>query len=175
MQEGDLASKASTDAAMIALMKARFAAIRADAVDQGMALAMAAAASAGADGGAAIAAMRSERTKFIDAAKASLVEARNALSGVDATQASGVLGAVNELAAALGVDITAPAAPAEGTAPAEGEAPAGDGAAAPAEGEAPAAEGGTPADPAPAEPAPAEPAPADPAPSEPADPAEPNK
>jgi hypothetical protein len=175
MQEGDLASKASTDAAMIALMKARFAAIRADAVDQGMALAMAAAASAGADGGAAIAAMRSERTKFIDAAKASLVEARNALSGVDATQASGVLGAVNELAAALGVDITSPAAPAEGTAPAEGEAPAGDGAAAPAEGEAPAAEGGTPADPAPAEPAPAEPAPADPAPSEPADPAEPNK
>lgn len=157
MQEGDLASRNETDAGMIALMKARFAAIRADAVDQGMALAMAAAASAGADGGAALAAMRTERAKFVDAAKAALVEARNALSGVDAAKAAPVLASANEMAQALGVDISAPAPAApSGDAPANGDAPA---------------DPAKPSEPAPEQPA--EPAPGEPAP--PAEPGEPNK
>lgn len=155
MQGGDLASKNPTDGAMIALMKARFAAIRADAVDQGMALAMAAAAQAGSDGSGALGAMRAERAKFVDAAKAALVEARSALSGVEASQGGPMMASLNEMAAALGVDISTPAAPAEGT-------PAGD---APAEGE-------KPAEAAPEQPASEAPAPAEPAP---ADPAEPNK
>ena len=163
LQGGDLASKNPTDGAMISLMKARFAAIRADAIDQGMALAMAASAQMGSDGRGALEAMRGERAKFVDAAKAALVEARGALSGVEADRGAPMMASINEMAAALGVDISTPAAPAEG-------APGDDGTA-PADGSAP-AEGAAPAEPAPEQPANGEPAPSEPAP---ADPAEPNK
>ena len=162
---GDLASKNPTDSAMIAMAKARFAAIRADAVEQ-MAIM---ASSAGAGSAPAVDALRSERTKFVDQAKAALLEARAALAGVEGATGAPMMAATEQLAAALGIDL-ATAAPAP--APAE-DAPAAD---APAT-DAPAPAGDAPATDAPAGDAPSqEPAPEQPAGEPaPADPADPNK
>ncbi len=191
-----LTAKNSTDQAAIAIAKARFAAIQIDAVDQAMTLMSATQAlmspaqakGAGASGGDAQ--LRAQRDKLLANAKTALVEARDALSGVEAAAASPMLRSIAELAAALGIEVpTTAAAPApattDDTAPKDDAAPAND--AAPADpatdpaaapGAAPAAAPG--ADPtAPPAPAtdPAEPAadpkapPADPAPA----PEEPNK
>ena len=168
---GDVASKNSTDAAMMSLAKARFAAIQVDVVDQGMILAAAAQAAGGSAASGAMDAMRTERDKLIAGAKASLIEARDALSGVDGGSAKPLMTAIEQMATALGIDVAKPAAPApaaeEGStpdatatpadaaeAPAEANAAPADGApaAAPdADGAAPAAKpSDTPADPAPA-------------------------
>ncbi|MCX5640396.1 MAG: hypothetical protein NT059_06250 [Planctomycetota bacterium] len=193
-----LTAKNSTDQAAIAIAKARFAAIQIDAVDQAMTLMSAAQAlmsaaqalmspaqakGAGASGGEAL--LRAQRDKLLANAKTALIEARDALSGVEAAAASPMLRSIAELAAALGIEVptTAAARPAPATtddaAPKDDAAPAND--AAPADpatdpaaapGAAPAAAPG--ADPAaPPAPAtdPAEPA-ADPK-APPADPAEP--
>ena len=166
---GDLASKNPTDSAMIAMAKARFAAIRADAVEQ-MAIS-----GAGAGSAPAVEALRSDRAKFVDQAKAALLEARAALAGVEGATGAPMMAATEQLAMALGIDLAtaAPApTPAEDAAPSD--APATD---APAEaGDAPATD--APAGDAPAEePAPAgEPAPEQPAGEPaPADPSDPNK
>jgi len=168
---GDLASKNPTDSAMIAMAKARFAAIRADAVEQMAILAS----GAGAGSAPAVEALRSDRAKFVDQAKAALLEARAALAGVEGATGAPMMAATEQLAMALGIDLAtaAPApTPAEDAAPSD--APATD---APAEaGDAPATD--APAGDAPAEePAPVgEPAPEQPAGEPaPADPSDPNK
>ena len=171
---GDVASKNSTDAAMMSLAKARFAGIQIDGIDQGLIIA-AAAQGAGASGASgAMEAMKADREKLTASAKASLIEARDALSGVEGSSAKPVMAAINQMATTLGVDITKPAAapaPAEEAAkpdaPADANAAPTDAPAAPAEGapaDAPAADGAAPA----AKPADA---PADPAPAQ----DEPNK
>jgi len=167
---GDLASKNPTDSAMIAMAKARFAAIRADAVEMAIL-----ASGAGAGSAPAVEALRSDRAKFVDQAKAALLEARAALVGVEGATGAPMMAATEQLAMALGIDLAtaAPApTPAEDAAPSD--APATD---APAEaGDAPATD--APAGDAPAEePAPAgEPAPEQPAGEPaPADPSDPNK
>lgn len=167
---GDVASKNSTDAAMMSLAKARFAGIQIDGIDQGLIIA-AAAQGAGASGASgAVEAMKADREKLTASAKASLIEARDALSGVEGSSAKPVMAAINQMATTLGVDISKPAAPA---APAE-DAPSPD---APADANAaPAvpAEGAPASDPAAGGAAPAEQpadAPADPAPAQ----DEPNK
>lgn len=166
---GDLASKNPTDAAMIAMAKARFAAIRADAVEQTIILA----AGAGAGSAPAVDALRSERAKFVDQAKAALLEARAALAGVEGATGAPMMAATQQLAEALGIDLaTAAPAPAAAEDGATADAPAAEGAST----DAPANDAPAPAaDPAPEQPA-DEPAPDQPAGEPaPADPADPNK
>ena len=114
LQSGDFPAKGPTDTAMIAIARARFAAIRADAVDQGLVLA----AGAGAGDGGAVEQLRAERAKFADEAKAALVEARDGLAGADASVAAPFLAAIDGIASALGVEVATakrtPDAPAEG-------------------------------------------------------------
>jgi hypothetical protein len=144
---GDVASKNSTDAAMMSLAKARFAAIQLDVVDQGMILAAAAQAAGGSAASGAMDAMRTERDKLTSSAKASLIEARDALSGVDGGSAKPLMTAIEQMATALGIDIAKLAAPA----PAAEEAPTPDATAVPADAaEAPADANAAPADGAPA-------------------------
>ena len=162
---GDVASKNSTDAAMMSLAKARFAGIQMDGIAQGLIIAAAAQAAGASDASGAVEAMKADREKLTASAKASLIEARDALSGVEGSSAKPVMAAINQMATTLGVDITKPAAPA---APAEDapnpDAPADANAApaVPAEGaptDAPAADGAAPAEQpadAPADPAPAQ-------------------
>ena len=171
---GDVASKNSTDAAMMSLAKARFAGIQIDGVDQGLIIAAAAQAAGASGASGAVEAMTADREKLTASAKASLIEARDALSGVEGSSAKPVMAAINQMATTLGVDITKPAAPA---APAEDaptpDAPA-DANAAPADAPAVPAEGAPASDPAADGAAPAEQpadAPADPAPAQ----DEPNK
>ncbi len=171
LQAGDFPSKGPTDAAMVAIAKARFAAIRADSVDQGLVLA----ASAGAGDGGAVEQLRAERAKFADEAKAALVEARDGLGGADATVAAPFLTAIDGIAAALGVEVPTAKRPGDAAAEGSSDAPAAD---APAAGD-PAAEApAPPADPStpPADPStpPADPStpPADPS-TPPADPSTP--
>ena len=135
-----LTAKNSTDQAAIAIAKARFAAIQMDAVDQAMSL-MAAAQSMGAPVGDGEAQLRAQRDKLAGTAKAALVEARDALSGVEAGAGAPMLRSIAELAAALGIEVPTTAAPAaatttDETAPAGDAAPTGD--AAPASDAAPA-------------------------------------
>ncbi len=171
---GDVASKNSTDAAMMSLAKARFAGIQIDGIDQGLIIAAAAQAAGASGASGAVEAMKADREKLTASAKASLIEARDALSGVEGSSAKPVMAAINQMATTLGVDITKPAAPA---APAEDapspDAPA-DANAAPADAPAVPAEGAPASDPAADGAAPAEQpadAPADPAPAQ----DEPNK
>ncbi len=171
---GDVASKNSTDAAMMSLAKARFAGIQIDGIDQGLIIAAAAQAAGASGASGAVEAMTADREKLTASAKASLIEARDALSGVEGSSAKPVMAAINQMATTLGVDITKPAAPA---APAEDaptpDAPA-DANAAPADAPAVPAEGAPASDPAADGAAPAEQpadAPADPAPAQ----DEPNK
>ncbi len=163
---GDVASKNSTDAAMMSLAKARFAGIQIDGIDQGLIIAAAAQAAGASGASGAVEAMTADREKLTASAKASLIEARDALSGVEGSSAKPVMAAINQMATTLGVDISKPAAPA---APAE-DAPSPDANAAPAV----PAEGARASDPAADGAAPAEQpadAPADPAPAQ----DEPNK
>jgi hypothetical protein len=169
---GDVASKNPTDAAMMSLAKARFAGIQVDGIDQGRIIAAAAQAAGGSEASGAMDAMRTERDTLTASAKASLIEARDALSGVEGAAAGPIMAAINQMAATLGVDIAkpaAPAAPAEHAtkpdaeaAPADASAAPADAAAAPADGApaaAPGADGAVPeekpttppADPAPAQ------------------------
>lgn len=179
---GDLASKNSTDAAMMSLAKARFAGIQVDGIDQEMIMASAAQAAGGSAVSDAMNALRTERGTLTASARTSLIEARDALSGVEGAAAKPLMDAVAKMAESLGVDIAKPVAPAapasDGAAPDAAAAPA-DAGTAPADGQAAPADG-SPADGAPAAApgtdggAPAEqPAtpPADPAPAQ----AEPNK
>jgi hypothetical protein len=119
-----LTAKNSTDQAAISIAKARFAAIQIDAVDQAMSL-MAAAQALGAPAGDGAETLRSEREKLAGNAKAALVEARDALSGIEAEAAAPMLRSITELAAALGIEVPATAAPAA-AATTEDAAPAGD-------------------------------------------------
>jgi hypothetical protein len=162
---GDVASKNSTDAAMMSLAKARFAGIQMDGIDQGLIIAAAAQAAGASDASGAVEAMKADREKLTASAKASLIEARDALSGVEGSSAKPVMAAINQMATALGVDITkpaAPAAPAEDAPSADAPADANAAPAVPAEGapaDAPAADGAAPAEQpadAPADPAPAQ-------------------
>ena len=135
-----LTAKNSTDQAAIAIAKARFAAIQIDAVDQAMSL-MAAAQSMGAPAGGGAEQLRAQRDKLTGNAKAALVEARDALSGVESDAGAPMLRSIAELAAALGIEVPATAAPAaaattDESAPAGDAAPTGD--AAPATDAAPA-------------------------------------
>lgn len=129
LAEGNLASRNPTDAAAVAVAKARFAAIQVDAIDQKLLIAGAVAAAAGGKEGPGADAMRADRDRLVGEVRAALVEARDSLSGVDATAAGPMLEAIAGIAAAVGVDVTKPAAPAAPEpAPAESaaEAPAGD-------------------------------------------------
>lgn len=135
-----LTAKNSTDQAAIAIAQARFAAIQINAVDQAMTL-MAAAQSMGAPTGGGAEQLRAQRDKLTGNAKAALVEARDALSGVDAGAGAPMMRSIAELAAALGIEVPATAAPAaaattDESAPAGDAAPTGD--AAPATDAAPA-------------------------------------
>lgn len=171
---GDVASKNSTDAAMMSLAKARFAGIQVDGIDQGLIIAAAAQAAGASGASGAVEAMKADREKLTASAKASLIEARDALSGVEGSSAKPVMAAINQMATTLGIDISKPAAPAapaeeaaKPDAPADANAAPADAPAVPAEGapaDAPAADGAAPA----AKPADA---PADPAPAQ----DEPNK
>ena len=125
-----LTAKNSTDQAAIAISKARFAAIQMDAVDQAMSL-MAAAQSMGAPVGDGEAQLRAQRDKLAGNAKSALVEARDALSGVESGAGAPMLRSIAELAAALGIEVPitaapAPAATTDESAPAGDAAPAGD-------------------------------------------------
>jgi hypothetical protein len=162
---GDVASKNSTDAAMMSLAKARFAGIQMDGIDQGLIIAAAAQAAGASGASGAVEAMKADREKLTASAKASLIEARDALSGVEGSSAKPVMAAINQMATALGVDITkpaAPAAPAEDAPSPDAPADANAAPAVPAEGapaDAPAADGAAPAEQpadAPADPAPAQ-------------------
>jgi hypothetical protein len=106
-----LTAKNSTDQAAISIAKARFAAIQMDAVDQAMSL-MAAAQSMGAPVGDGEAQLRAQRDKLAGNAKSALVEARDALSGVESGAGAPMLRSIAELAAALGIEVPATAAPA---------------------------------------------------------------
>ena len=117
-------AKNSTDQAAIAIAKARFAAIQIDAVDQATLL-MAAAQSMGAPAGDGAAQLRAQRDKLVGNAKAALVEARDALSGVESGAGAPMLRSIAELAAALGIEVPNTAAPAA-AATTEDAAPAGD-------------------------------------------------
>ena len=125
-----MTAKNSTDQAAIAISKARFAAIQMDAVDQAMSL-MAAAQSMGAPVGDGEAQLRAQRDKLAGNAKAALLEARDALSGVESGAGAPMLRSIAELAAALGIEVPitaapAPAASTDESAPAGDAAPAGD-------------------------------------------------
>jgi hypothetical protein len=119
-----LTAKNSTDQAAIAIAKARFAAIQIDSVDQAKSL-MAAAQPEDAPAGAGAEILRTARAKFAENAKVALVEARDALSGVDAGAAAPMLRSIAELAAALGIEVPITAAPAA-AATTDDAAPAGD-------------------------------------------------
>ena len=119
-----LTAKNSTDQAAIAIAKARFAAIQIDAVDQAMTL-MAAAQSMGAPTGGGAEQLRAQRDKLTGNAKAALVEARDALSGVESGAGAPMLRSIAELAAALGIEVPTTAAPAA-AATTDDAAPAGD-------------------------------------------------
>jgi hypothetical protein len=162
---GDVASRNSTDAAMMSLAKARFAGIQMDGIDQGLIIAAAAQAAGASGASGAVEAMKADREKLTASAKASLIEARDALSGVEGSSAKPVMAAINQMATTLGVDITkpaAPAAPAEDAPSPDAPADANAAPAVPAEGapaDAPAADGAAPAEQpadAPADPAPAQ-------------------
>ena len=119
-----LTAKNSTDQAAISIAKARFAAIQIDAIDQAMSL-MAAAQALGAPTGDGAEQLRTQRDKLAGNAKSALVEARDALSGVEAGAAAPMLRSITELAAALGIEVPVTAAPAA-AATTEDAAPAGD-------------------------------------------------
>jgi hypothetical protein len=165
LEANDLAGKNPTDAASVALLKARFAAISIDAIGQAAQLAMVAAAA----GGQApdVSAIAAARDAELGKAKAALVEAREALKGTESSAGRSMMASVNQLAAALGIELPAgPAMAAESTdaAPPAEDAPAPD---APAP-DAPAPDAPAPDAPAPDAPAPDAPAPDAPAPDAPA-------
>jgi hypothetical protein len=149
---GDLASKNSTDAAMMSLAKARFAGIQVDGIDQELIMASAAQAAGGSAVSDAMGALRTERDTLTASARTSLIEARDALSGVEGAAAKPLMDAVAKMAESLGVDIAKPVAPAvpasDGAAPDAAAAPA-DAGTAPTDGQ------GAPADGSPADGAPA--------------------
>lgn len=119
-----LTAKNSTDQAAISIAKARFAAIQIDSIDQAMSL-MAAAKALGAPTGDGAEQLRTQRDKLAGNAKSALVEARDALSGVEVGAAAPMLRSITELAAALGIEVPVTAAPAA-AATTEEAAPAGD-------------------------------------------------
>ena len=119
-----LTAKNSTDQAAISIAKARFAAIQIDAIDQAMSL-MAAAQALGAPTGDGAEQLRTQRDKLAGNAQSALVEARDALSGVEVGAAAPMLRSITELAAALGIEVPTTAAPAA-AATTEDAAPAGD-------------------------------------------------
>jgi hypothetical protein len=119
-----LTAKNSTDQAAISIAKARFAAIQIDAIDQAMSL-MAAAQALGAPTGDGAEQLRTQRDKLAGNAKAALVEARDALSGVESGAGAPMLRSIAELAAALGIEVPATAAPAA-AATTDDAAPTGD-------------------------------------------------
>ncbi len=168
LEANDLAGKNPTDAASVALLKARFAAISVDAIGQAAQLAMVAAAA----GGQApdVSSIAAARDAELGKAKAALVDARESLKGTDSSAGRSMLASVNQLAAALGIELPAgPAMPAESTGE-TGDAPATD-APVPAPSEdAPAPDAPMPDAPAPSEdaPAPDAPSPDAPAPDAPA-------
>jgi predicted nucleic acid-binding Zn-ribbon protein len=177
-QAGEFPSRGPTDNAVIAIARARFAAIRADDEGQGLLLATA----VGAGDGTAAEQIRAERAKLIDEAKAALVEARDGLAGADATVADPMLRSIETLAASLGIDLPSGRTPA-GAAPTD-EPPADTANSEPAADASPAAPAGDDAGAPPADPVepgaepmapPADPSspPADPS-TPPADPADPS-
>ncbi|MFO0962975.1 MAG: hypothetical protein U0625_08730 [Phycisphaerales bacterium] len=117
LEGGSLATKVPTDAAMVALAKARMHALRIDALEQVLQM------TAGAD---------AETTKKIRAAqdaaraeaKTALVAAREALGGTDAGSGKAIVASVESIGQSLGVDLSTPAPKAE-PAP-DASAPAGD-------------------------------------------------
>jgi hypothetical protein len=119
-----LTAKNSTDQAAISIAKARFAAIQIDSIDQAMSL-MAAAQALGAPTGDGAEQLRTQRDKLAGNAKAALVEARDALSGVESGAGAPMLRSIAELAAALGIEVPTTAAPAA-AATTDDAAPAGD-------------------------------------------------
>ena len=119
-----LTAKNSTDQAAISIAKARFAAIQIDSIDQAMSL-MAAAQALGAPTGGGAEQLRAQRDKLAGNAKSALVEARDALSGVEVGAAAPMLRSITELAAALGIEVPITAAPAA-AATTEDAAPSGD-------------------------------------------------
>lgn len=148
--ESGIAAKDPVDVARMALLRARFAALRA-----GVARAEASIAGDGASSAA-----DAKVNELMEKAKAALVEAREALAGVDAERGGAMLASATGMASALGIDLSSPAAPP--AAPEGGDAQGGE----PAAGD-PAA--GEPASDAPADPPAEEPTPAD-APAEPTEP-----
>jgi len=163
LEANDLAGKNPTDAASIALLKARFAAISVDAIGQAAQLAMVAAAA----GGQApdVSSIAAARDAELGKAKAALVDAREALKGTESSAGRSMMASVNQLAAALGIEL--PAGPAMPTEPSgeTGDAPAPD--APPAE-DVPVPEASPSEAPAPDAPAPDAPAPDAPSPDAPA-------
>jgi hypothetical protein len=173
------AGKGPTDAAAVAMAKARLWAMSADLNGQQLLIA----AAAGLADSAPAEALKAARDKAMENAKAALLEARDALSGADAGAGKAMLESVQQMADALGLDVKAAKAPEPTPAP-EGSAPAPDAPApdapapdapkaedAPAPADAPAADpGAAPAPPPVADPAadpaapPATPPAADPAP-----------
>ncbi len=156
--EGTLATKTPTDAATMAICKARLYTLAA----KSAALAMQMGALVGAPG-SADAQFKRDQDNWTAQAKAALIDARDALSGASTDGAASLLATIQEIADATGVDLTQPApAPQPEAAPAE----------APAAAEPSAT--GEPASNEPAPPAAEEPGAPEP-PSEPSDPSEPNK
>lgn len=147
--ESGIAAKDPIDAARLALLRARFALVQAN---------LARAEASMATGGASTE-VDARINELMGNAKAALVEAREALAGIDAERGAPMLASATGMAGALGIDLSTPAA----------QPPATEGGDA-ATGEPAASE---PAPDAPAEPAAEEPAPGD-APAEPAEPAEPS-
>jgi hypothetical protein len=119
-----LTAKNSTDQAAISIAKARFAAIQIDSIDQAMSL-MAAAQALGAPTGDGAEQLRTQRDKLEGNAKSALVEARDALSGVESGAGAPMLRSIAELAAALGIEVPVTAAPAA-AATTDDSAPVGD-------------------------------------------------
>jgi hypothetical protein len=144
------AAKDPIDVARMAILRARFAALQASV----------ARAEASIAGEGASSAAEARINGLMEKAKAALVEAREALAGVDAERGGAMLASATGMASALGIDLSSPAAPL--AAPEGGDAQGGE----PAAGD-PAA--GDPASDAPADPPAEEPTPAD-APAEPTEP-----
>jgi hypothetical protein len=108
LQDGALSSGGSgLDGAALALARARFAAITVDAIDQGVLMAAGAAAASGGqvDMQALAARLATARTAEINKASAALLDARDALSGLEGPTAAPMMASIEQLAAALGIEL----------------------------------------------------------------------
>jgi len=129
LQDGALSSGGTgLDGAALALARARFAAINVDAIDQGALMAAGAAAMSGGqvDVQALASRFAAARTAEIGKASAALLDARDALSGLEGTAAAPMMASIEQLAAALGIELAELKRPEPAPAPdsEDGEQPA---------------------------------------------------